>query len=796
MKLIAKRKRAILATACLLSMAPLYFACQKPRPYIPEKVKPVARLAVHPFPLNQVKIIDGPFAAMIARNRKYLNELDADRLLHNFRLNAKLPSSAEPLGGWEEPSVELRGHFVGHYLTACALMYALTGDEELKIKADYIVAELARCQQALGKSGYLSAFPEEFIDRVIARQRVWAPWYTLHKIMAGLLDMYRYAGNKQALQVIEKMAAWAEAKLSPLTEEQVQAMLQTEFGGMNEVLTNLYAVTGNTDHLNLARRFDHKAFFDPLSAGRDELKGLHVNTQIPKVIGAVREYEYSGEKKYYNLATFFWSQVVEHRSYATGGTSNYEVWRTEPGLMSTELSNATHETCCTYNMLKLTKELFTLQPDPHYADYYERALFNGILPTQDPDSGMTMYYVPMESGWYKTFATPFDSFWCCTGTGIENPPRAAEAIYFHDEEGVYINLFIASEVNWPEKGLRLRQETNFPEEDKITIILNLERPVKLVLRLRVPYWANNDVELFLNGERKMIMAIPGTYIRVEETWKDGDRLEFYLPMSFHLWPIQDVPQIAAIFYGPVVLAGILPTETLSREQVYGPYHAGGKRVRAPDLVANMERPQDWLQPVENQPLTFRTNGVGRPEDVTLVPFYRLFGKRYALYWHFYDEAGWEKAQATRLQKEREREKREKEIARRLVDKVEVGDQVSEKQHNLQAEGSRTGETEGRLYREARAEGWFSYDLKVLPDKPVVLVCTYWGSDLNRLFDIYVEGEKVATQRVNVNFPGDFFDVEYPLPLALTKGKNKITVKFQGQQGSPAGGVYACFILKK
>ncbi|MCX7972977.1 MAG: glycoside hydrolase family 127 protein, partial [Candidatus Aminicenantes bacterium] len=686
--------------------------------------------------------------------------------------------------------------FVGHYLTACALMYALTEDLELKKRADYLISELARCQQALGKSGYLSAFPEDFIDRVIARQRVWAPWYTLHKIMAGLLDMYRYAGNKQAMKILEKMASWVKFRLDKLTPEQIQAMLQTEFGGMNEVLTNLYAYTGHPDHLALARKFDHHAFFEPLAARRDELKGLHVNTQIPKVIGAVREYLYTGEKKYYDLATFFWRQVVDHRCYVTGGTSNYEAWRTEPGQMSTELSNATHETCCTYNLLKLTKELFCLQPDPYYADYYERALFNGILPTQDPATGMTMYYVPMESGWYKTFSTPYDSFWCCTGTGIENPPRAAEAIYFRDDDGIYINLFIASEVIWPEKGLRLRQETKFPEEEKTTLTLNLKKPTKLAFRLRVPYWATKGAELFINGEKKMIVAIPGTYIRVEETWRDGDRLEFRLPMSLHLWPIQDDPHLAAILYGPIVLAGQLPSEPLKEKEIYGPYHARGKKVRAPDLVANMSRPEDWLVPVDNQPLTFKTDKVGRPEDVTLIPFYKLFNQRYAIYWHFYDEAGWKRAEETRLKKEKEREIREKEIARRLVDKVEIGDETSEKAHNLRGERTRTGENEGRIYREARDEGWFSYDLKVLPDQPLVLVCTYWGSDLNREFDIFVDGEKIASQRVNVNFPGDFFEVEYPVPFELTKGKTKITVKFQPHPGSIAGGVYACLLIKK
>jgi len=770
--------------------------CKKKELLMREKVKPAVSLAVHPFPLHQIKILEGPFLEMIERDRKYLYELEADRLLHNFRLNAGLPSEAEPLGGWEDPKVELRGHFVGHYLTACALMIALTGDENLKKKADYIVTELARCQEALGRNGYLSAFPEEFIDRLIARQRVWAPWYTLHKIMAGLLDMYRYTGNRQALRILEKMASWAKSRLDKLSPEQIQAMLETEFGGMNEVLTNLYVATGNPDYLALARKFDHQAFFEPLARGRDELKGLHVNTQIPKVIGAVKEYEYTGEKKYYDLATFFWRQVVDHRCYVTGGTSNYEAWRTDPGQMSTELSNATHETCCTYNLLKLTKELFMLQPDPYYADYYERALFNGILPTQDPATGMTMYYVPMESGWYKTFSTPFDSFWCCTGTGIENPPRSAEAIYFHDQEGIYINLFIASELVWPEKGLRLRQETRFPEEEKTTIILNLKQPTRLALRLRVPYWATKGAELFINGEKKLIMAIPGTYIRVEEIWKDGDRIEYRLPMSFHLWPIQDNPQIAAILYGPIVLAGVLPTEDLRETDVYGPYHARGKKVKAPDLVASMERPEDWLEPVKDEPLTFRTVGAGRPEDVTLIPFYKLFGKRYAIYWHFYDEAGWKKAEEMRIKREKEREAKEREIARHLVDEVAIGEEASEKEHHLQEERSRTGEIEGRKYREARSEGWFSYDLRVLPDRPMVLICTYWGSDLNREFDLLVDGEKIASQRINVNFPGDFFDVEYPLPVELTRGKNKITVKFQPHPGSIAGGVYACKIIKK
>jgi hypothetical protein len=424
--------------------------------------------------------------------------------LHNFRLTAGLPSSAQPLGGWEEPKVELRGHFVGHYLTACALTYAASGDEALRRKADLLVAELAKCQKALGKTGYLSAYPEEFIDRVIGGTRVWAPWYTLHKIMAGLLDMYVYCGDKQSLTVVKSMAAWTKLRTDKLDDEAMQRMLRVEHGGMTDVLANLYAVTGNPDHLALARRFDHKAFLDPLAERRDELKGLHVNTQVPKVIGAAREYELTGEKRYSDIAVYFWDEVVNHRSYVTGGTSNYEAWQAGPDILATELSNASHETCVTYNMLKLTRQLFTWRPGPQLADYYERALLNGILPTQDPSTAMVMYYVPMESGWYKTFSTPDDSFWCCSGTGVENHAKYGDSIYFHDGETLYINLFIASELSWPEKGLTLRQETAFPKEQGTTLVLNAPGDIDLELRIRIPYWATKGVSVKINGKAQEV----------------------------------------------------------------------------------------------------------------------------------------------------------------------------------------------------------------------------------------------------------------------------------------------------
>ncbi len=760
-----------------------------------EKVKPKIVLVAQPFPLQNVRLLDGPFKEAQERDRKYLHELESDRLLHNFRVNAGVPSMALPLGGWEEPTCELRGHFVGHYLSACGLMYAATGDEGLRTKANHIVAELAKCQKALGKSGYLSAYPEEFIDRVIAGKRVWAPWYTLHKIMAGLLDMYAYCGNKQALDILEKMAAWIKLRTDQLDDEAMQRMLRTEFGGMNEVLADLYAYTGNPDHLALARRFDHKVIFEPLANHRDELKGLHVNTQIPKIIGAGREYELTADKYYFEIASYFCDEVVNHRSYCTGGTSNYESWQSDPDQMAGELSNATHETCCTYNLLKLTRKLFTWSPDVQLAEYYERALFNGILPTQDPKTGMTMYYVPMASGWYKTFCTPRDSFWCCTGTGIENPAKYGDSIYFHDDTGIFINLFIASEVEWPEKGVKLRQETRFPEEGSTTLILNCPKDTHLVLRIRVPTWAKKGVVVKVNGEERKIAGKAGSYEVLDRMWNTGDQVSIEMPLSLHLCRMPDDPKLAAVLYGPLVLAGELPTETFTAQAVYGPYHAEGKPAAAPDFVAGTEDLDAWIQPVAGQTLTFKTVKAGRPDDVTLVPFYRLFGKRYALYWRFYTEAEWKDLEAKREVRKVEEVAKQKALAARLVDRVEIGNETSESQHNLESYRSESGYLGQKSWRHATRGGWWSYDLKVDPDNAMTLICTYWGSDVSRTFDILVDGTKIATQVINVNRPGDFFDVAYKIPLELTQGKAKITAKFQSYPDGIAGGLFGLVILK-
>ncbi|HUN89683.1 MAG TPA: beta-L-arabinofuranosidase domain-containing protein, partial [Terriglobales bacterium] len=444
---------------------------QAPKSAAPSTREVVALLPV-PFPMENVRLSPGPFSAAAEANGRYLKTLPPDRLLHTFRLNAGLPSSAEPLGDWEKPDCELRGHFVGgHYLSACALAFASSGDEELKHNGDVMVAELAKCQ-AQFKNGYLSAFPQDFFDRLRDGVNVWAPFYTYHKIMAGHLDMYQLAGNQQALETAQNMAKWVRSWSDPLSDAQMQRVLLVEYGGMGEVLANLYAVTGNRQYLDLAQRFNKKWFFDPLAAHRDELKGLHVNTHIPQVIAAARLYELTGDKKYWNIATYFWDEVTSERCYCTGGTSNFELWRSDPGVLSTQISSQTTEDCCAYNMMKLTRHLFSWSPQPQYMDYYERVLFNHRMGTIDPQTGTTVYYLPLGNGYSKIYAKPFDSFWCCNGTGAEEFAKLADTIYFHDDHSIFVNLYVASELNWPQKSIRVTQQTSFPEEQGTTLLIS------------------------------------------------------------------------------------------------------------------------------------------------------------------------------------------------------------------------------------------------------------------------------------------------------------------------------------
>jgi DUF1680 family protein len=608
----------------------------------------VAR-ATEPFPLADVRLLDGPFRDAMLRDQKYLLSLEPDRFLHTFRLNVNLPSSAKPLGGWEEPKGELRGHSLGHYLSALSLMYASTGDQRFKQRVDYIVGVLAQCQSnspAAGfHEGYLSAFPESFIDRVEQSKQVWAPWYTLHKILAGLLDANRLCGNEQALTVAEKMANWVKFRVDGISPEQMQKSLNNEHGGMNEALANLYAVTGNTNYLALSAAFNHAQVLDPLARGQDRLDGLHANTQIPKIIGATREYEYTGDPKYLTIANTFWDSVALRRSYVIGGDSDREHFFSTNDF-ERHLSTDTCETCNTYNMLKLTREMFALEPDAQKMDFYERGLYNHILASQDPETGMFVYLMSLKPGHFKTYSTPENSFWCCVGTGMENHSKYADTIYFHDAGSLWVNLFIASELSWPEKNLSVRQETKFPESDTSVLKIKTARPVSFALKIRHPAWATDGLKISVNGKAQKISSTPGSYATLQREWRNGDTVKIQLPMKLHTEFLPGSTNEIALLYGPIALAGELGTNGMPAN-LYA--HGQGDLNRVPTpavpvLVTTPDSLVSHVKSVRGKPLTFRTKGIGQPQDITLIPFYETHHERYTVYWKLMSEAAW-KAQA-------------------------------------------------------------------------------------------------------------------------------------------------------
>jgi uncharacterized protein len=593
------------------------------------------RPKVEPFAMTEVRILGGPYKQAQEWNRGYMQRLDADRLVRNFLLNAGLPSSAKPLGGWEQDTAtragELRGHFTGHYLSAAALMYASTGDQSFKTKGDYMVAELAKAQAKLS-GGYLSAFPTEWFDRLDARKPVWAPFYTVHKIMAGMLDQYQLAGNKQALEVLQGMAGWADTWTASKSEEHMQSILETEYGGMNEVLYNLAAVTNDDRWAKAGDRFTKKRVFNPLAMQRDELRGLHVNTHIPQVIGAARRYEISGDTRFHDVADFFLYTVSTGRTYVTGGTSNGEGWLTQPRLLAAELkrSVATAECCCAYNMLKLARHVYSWTADPRYFDYYERILLNHRIGTIYPDKGYTQYYLSLTPGAWKTFNTEDQSFWCCTGTGVEEYSKLNDSIYWRDQDGIYVNLFIPSEVNWTERGFRLRQDTSLPEQANTVLTVATEKPVHLAIRLRIPEWVR-DGSVKLNGKTLDSYAAPGSYLTLARTWTKGDKIEMALPMELHVETMPDDHSQQAFLYGPVVLAGDLGSDGLEEKVIIGPNapHLNQMPMEVPTFRAGNADPSSWIKPADG-PLSFRTSG--QPKDVALQPLNSIFNKRYSVYW--------------------------------------------------------------------------------------------------------------------------------------------------------------------
>jgi DUF1680 family protein len=609
-----------------------------------------------PFPMRQVRLLpNSVFHDAQEWNRGYMQRLAKDRLLYTFRANAGLPvGAAKPLGGWEQPengqrSSELRGHFIGHFLSASAQL-AAGGDRESKAKADEMVAELGRCQQKLGGK-YLSAFPTTWWDRLEKGERVWAPFYTIHKIMAGLFDMHRLADNEQALRVLEGMAAWADEWTAPKTFDHMQEILTIEFGGIAETLYNLSAATGDDRWARVGDRFQKRSFLNPLAARRDELRGLHVNTHIPQVIAAARRYEISGDTRFHDIADYFFYEVTSARTYVTGGTSNAEAWLAPPRRLAAELklSVNTAECCCAYNMLKLARHLYSWNPAAAYFDYYEHVLLNHRIGTIRPKVGYTQYYLSLTSGVWKTFNTEDQTFWCCTGSGVEEYSKLNDSIYWRDADGLYVNLFIPSELDWTERGFRLRQETGYPASQSTTLAVTAAPAGEIAMRLRVPGWVARDPTVRLNGKPLDASAAPGSYLTLRRNWKMGDRIEMELPMRLHKVAMPDDPGLQAFLYGPLVLAGDLGAEGLTEAHIIGPKLRVGApnteqfgsplgptnttppvpEIEIPGFRASGADPDSWIKPA-GAPLEFQTTG--QKSNVRLVPLNGLFDRRYSVYW--------------------------------------------------------------------------------------------------------------------------------------------------------------------
>lgn len=519
------------------------------------KRETVAPMKVKSFDLKDVRLLPSRFRENMMRDSMWMASIEVNRLLHSFRTNAGVFAGREggymtvkKLGGWESLDCELRGHTTGHLLSAYGLMYAATGSEQFKQKGDSLVNGLAEVQTALG-NGYLSAYPEELINRNIRGTSVWAPWYTLHKLFSGLIDQYLYSDNQKALEVVIRMADWAYHKLKPLDETTRQKMIRNEFGGVNESFYNLYAITGDERHRWLAQFFYHNEVIDPLKELRDDLGTKHTNTFIPKVIAEARNYELTEDENSRKLSDFFWHTMIDHHTFAPGCSSDKEHYF-DPARFSKHVSGYTGETCCTYNMLKLSRHLFCWTADAAIADYYERALYNHILGQQDPQTGMVTYFLPLLSGSHKVYSTKENSFWCCVGSGFENHAKYGEAIYYHNDKGIYVNLFIPSVVNWREKGLTLRQETDFPAEETTVLTIRAQNPVETTVYLRYPSWSKG-VKVFVNGKKIAVKQKPGSYIAITRLWKDGDRITADYPMCLRVETTPDNPQKGALVYGQI-----------------------------------------------------------------------------------------------------------------------------------------------------------------------------------------------------------------------------------------------------
>jgi hypothetical protein len=772
-------------------------------------VTPAVADKARPLPLSDVRLTGGPLKTAQDQNGRYLLSLSPDRMMAFLRQAAGLPPKAEGYGGWDGADRQLTGHIAGHYLSGVSLMFAATGDPRFKARADHLVAELRAVQDKHG-DGYIGAqadragVPGRTLYEQIARGDIrssgfdlngmWSPWYVQHKIFAGLRDAYRFAGSAAALEVETRFAAWAEKVLSGLDDAQVQKMLGTEFGGMNEVLVDLYADTGDARWLRLADRFEHRAIVEPLARGEDILRGKHGNTQVPKLLGALARYIAAGRPSDGAAAAFFWERVALHHSFATGGHGRNEYFG-EPDRLEPMIEGRTAETCNVYNMIKMSRALFALDPLIRYADFHERALFNHILGSLDPADGATCYMVPVGPSSAREYQDMEHDFTCCVGSGMESHALHGFGLYFESGDTLWVNLYAPSTAVWKAAGVRLTMATSFPEGEAASLTVETPKTRRFALLLRRPSWAGEGFAVRVNGVQVKDAGPAGSYVRLERAWRAGDRVDLVLPKALRLEPLPDNPRRAAILWGPLVLAGdlgALPPQRLDEEEDLPPAKRAA-RPETPVMVAADRSLAAWIEPVEGRPGVFRTVGAGRDREVELVPFYRLHRRFYSAYWDVLTPGEWEE-RAAALKAAREAEAR---LEAATVSFVQPGQMQSER--DFVQQGGRTSpvQLQGRFGR--RAVDWFSFDMPVDPAAPSRLIVTYNRDErADRSFAVLVDGRKVGKERIARRAPQEkegFFDVAYGLPADLLAGKRRVTVRFEGLEGRETASVFGLRIVR-
>ena len=768
------------------------------------------KLYADEFPLGNVTLLDGPLKKARDLNIKTLLQYDCDRLLAPYRKEAGLTPKAKAYPNWDG----LDGHVGGHYLTAMA-MNAATGNEECRKRMLYMISELQECADANMKNhpdwgkGYVGGMPNS--ERIWSTFKKgefrtyfgsWAPFYNIHKMYAGLRDAWLYCGNEQAKTLFLGFCDWAIDLTAGLSDAQMENMLGNEHGGMNEVLVDAYAITKDKKYLDVAKRFSHRRLLTPMSQRQDNLDNMHANTQVPKVVGFERISELSSNETYHQAADFFWDIVTGERSLAFGGNSRREHFPSKEACTDFINDIDGPETCNTNNMLKLTEDLHRRNPEARYADYYELATFNHILSSQHPEHGGYVYFTPARPRHYRNYSAPNEAMWCCVGTGMENHSKYGQFIYTHVDDALYVNLFVASELNWKEKRLTLRQETGFPytETSRITIV---QGKGKFPLLVRYPGWVKpGQFSVKVNGQTVKIISGPSSYVTIDRQWKKGDVVDITFPMHNSIKYLPNVPQYIALMHGPILLGMKTGTEDLAHliadDSRFGQY-ASGKKLpinEAPILINdNINDIANQLTAVAGKPLHFTLstkmeNGI-RSE---LQPFFEIHDSRYMMYWLALSEDSY-KAYLDGLAKE---EQERQALEARTVDKVQPGEQQPETDHKMETDRSQTGNSNDVFFRDASDGHFFSYLMQTGGQTDLSLLLKYWGVGewKTHEFDIFVDDVLVKEVNNTGKYRISEFKYEtYPIPAELLKGKQQVRVKFVAKPRKQIGEIYEVRLVK-